>query len=73
VLLAIIAHFTVQGLKRLSRWILTLKLGREASTAESLTRRYPKIASVTTIFVSGLTFAIFYPSFIFLATLSTTL
>lgn len=60
VLLAIFAHFAVQGLKRLSRWMLTLKLGAEESSTESFTRRYPKIASVTTILVSGLTFAIYF-------------
>jgi hypothetical protein len=55
VLLAILAHFAVQGLKRLSRWMLTLKLG-----AESFPRRYPKFATVTTILVSGLTFVIYF-------------
>jgi len=60
VLLAVLAHFTVQGLKRLSRWMLTLKLGSEASTTESIIRRYPKIATVTTIFVSGFTFVIYF-------------
>jgi hypothetical protein len=48
VLLAILAHFAVQGLKRLSRWMLTLKLGA------------PKFATVTTILVSGLTFVIYF-------------
>ena len=60
VFLAIAAHFGVQGLRRLSRWILALKLGTEASTRESFTRRYPRIDSVTTILVSGLTFAIYF-------------
>lgn len=60
VLLAILAHFAVQGLKRLSRWMLTLKLGAEASTTESFPRRYPKFATVTTILVSGLTFVIYF-------------
>jgi len=60
VLLAVLAHFTVQGLKRLSRWMLTLKLEAEASTTESFTRRYPKVATVTTILVSGLNFVIYF-------------
>ena len=59
-LLAVVAHFTVQGLKRLSRWMLSKKLGAEPSNSESLIRRYPKIASVTTILVSGLTFIIYF-------------
>jgi small-conductance mechanosensitive channel len=60
VLLAIFAHFTVQGLKRLSGWMLTLKLETDPSTTEIFTRRYPKIATVTTILVSGLNFAIYF-------------
>ena len=60
VLLAVFAHIAVRGLKRLSQWMLTLKLGAEDSTKESFTRRYPRIASVTTILVSGFTFAIYF-------------
>ena len=60
VLMAVLAHFTVQGLKRLSGWILTLKLETDASTTEVFTRRYPRIASITTILVSGLNFAIYF-------------
>jgi small conductance mechanosensitive channel len=60
VLLAILAHFTVQGLKRLSGWMLTLKLETDAATTEIFTRRYPKIATVTTILVSGLNFTIYF-------------
>jgi len=60
VLLAILAHFTVQGLKRLSGWMLALKLETDAATTEIFTRRYPKIATVTTILVSGLNFAIYF-------------
>jgi hypothetical protein len=60
VLLAVVAHFIVQELKRLSRWMLSLKLGTETSTRKIFTRRYPKVASVTTILVSGLTFAVYF-------------
>jgi len=60
VLLAILAHFTVQGLKRLSGWMLALKLETDTSTPEIFTRRYPKIATVTTILVSGLNFTIYF-------------
>jgi small conductance mechanosensitive channel len=60
VLLAILAHFTVQGLKRLSGWMLALKLETDTPTPEIFTRRYPKIATVTTILVSGLNFTIYF-------------
>jgi small-conductance mechanosensitive channel len=59
-LLAVLAHFSVQGLKRLSRWMLALKLETDPSTTEIFIRRYPKIATVTTIIVSGLTFVIYF-------------
>jgi small conductance mechanosensitive channel len=60
VLLAVFAHFTVQGIKRLSRWMLTLKMEADPSTTEIFIRRYPKIGTVTTILVSGLTFVIYF-------------
>jgi small-conductance mechanosensitive channel len=60
VLLAVLAHFSVRGLKRLSRWMLTLKLETDPSNTEIFIRRYPKIATVTTILVSGLTFIIYF-------------
>jgi small conductance mechanosensitive channel len=60
ILLAIAAHFLVRGLKRLSQWVLTMKLGVGASDEENLSRRYPKFATVTTILVSGVTFVIYF-------------
>ena len=60
VFLAVLAHFTVQGLKRLSGWMLALKLETYTSTPEIFTRRYPKIATITTILVSGFNFAIYF-------------
>jgi hypothetical protein len=47
--LAVLAHFSVRGLKRLSQWLLSLKLKTETADAESFTRRYPKLATLTTI------------------------
>jgi small conductance mechanosensitive channel len=60
ILVAILAHFMVRGLRQLSQWLLTLKLGTGAATTESFTRRYPKLATVTSILVSGLTFIIYF-------------
>lgn len=59
-LFAVLAHFIVRGLKGLSQRVLTLRLKAEASTAEVFTRRYPKLATITTILVSALTFAIYF-------------
>jgi small conductance mechanosensitive channel len=60
VLLAFLAHFIVRELRRLSQWLLTLKLGDETASSESFSRRYPKIAGITTILVSALTFSIYF-------------
>ena len=54
VFLAFLGHFIVRELKRLSQWLLTLKLGDEAALSESFSRRYPKIAGITTILVLSL-------------------
>ncbi|MBN1843109.1 MAG: mechanosensitive ion channel [Deltaproteobacteria bacterium] len=58
--LAVLAHFVVRGLKRLSQWLLSLKLKTDTADAESFTRRYPKLATLTTIFVSAATFVIYF-------------
>lgn len=60
VLFAVLAHFVVRGLRGLSQRVLTLRLGAGAATGEVFTRRYPKFATVTTILVSALTFAIYF-------------
>lgn len=59
-LLAVLAHFIVRGVNRLSQRILTLRLGAEASTEELFTRRYPKLSTITTILVSALTFTVYF-------------
>ncbi len=65
ILLAVIAHFFVRGIKRLSQWMLGLKFETDASESqtESFTRRYPKVATITTIVVSGVTFLIYFMAF----------
>jgi small conductance mechanosensitive channel len=60
VLLAVVAHFTVRGLKRLSQWLLTLRPGTGAESGESFGRRHPKLATITTILVSAVTFMIYF-------------
>jgi len=60
IFVAIITHFLVRGLRRLSQWILSFKLGKGDARTENIIRRYPKIATVTTILVSALTFTIYF-------------
>ncbi len=59
-ILAFLAHFIIRELRQLVRWILTLNLGRSASTEENFTRRYPRFASLTTIAVGAVTFTIYF-------------
>jgi small-conductance mechanosensitive channel len=61
ILLAAAAHFTVKAIRRYSQWLLTMKIGSKTTTSEaSLTRRYPKIATIITLFVSAGTFTIYF-------------
>jgi len=60
ILLAIFAQLGVHGLKQFSRWLLTPKSKGYAVPAEAFTRRYPKIATLTTILVSAATFVIYF-------------
>ena len=63
-LLAVLSHFAVQGIRRLSQWLLTAKIKTDVSTKEILTRQYPKFATITTILVSAIPFIIYFPGFI---------
>lgn len=60
IVLAIFAQLVVWGLKQFSRWLLTPKSKGYAVPAEAFTRRYPKITTLTTIFVSAATFVIYF-------------
>lgn len=59
-LLAVLSHFVVQGIRRLSQWLLTAKIKTDVSTKEILTHQYPKFATITTILVSAITFIIYF-------------
>ena len=59
-LLAVMAHFLVRGIRRLSQWLLTLNLSRSDFKTENLIKRYPKIVTITTILVSAITFTIYF-------------
>ena len=59
-LLAVLSHFIVKGIRRLSQWLLTAKIKTDVSTNEILTHQYPKFATITTILVSAITFIIYF-------------
>ena len=60
IVFAISGHFIVKGIKFLSQWFLTLKVKSHVSSKETFMRKYPKIATITTIIVSALTFIIYF-------------
>ena len=60
IVLAVAAHFTVKAIRRLSQYLLTMKVDSRESSKEILTRRYPKLATIITIFVSAVTFTIYF-------------
>jgi small conductance mechanosensitive channel len=59
-LLAVMAHFLVRGIRRLSQWLLSLQLGVSDPKTEKIVKRYPKIVTISTILVSALTFTIYF-------------
>jgi small-conductance mechanosensitive channel len=60
ILLTVAAHFTVKAIRRFSQYLLTMKVNRKEATETSLTRRYPKVATIITILVSAVTFSIYF-------------
>ena len=58
--LAVAAHFIVKAIRRLSQYLLTMKVDRKEASERSLTRRYPKLATIITILVSAGTFTIYF-------------
>lgn len=59
VLVAGLLHLAVRGFRRLSEWIVTPSSSPELAR-ELLARRRPKVATVTTLVVSAVTFAIYF-------------
>ena len=60
IVLAVAAHFTVKAIRRLSQYLLTMKVDSKATSEAILTRRYPKLATIFTILVSAGTFIIYF-------------
>jgi small-conductance mechanosensitive channel len=57
--LAVVAHFAVKFIRFFSQWLLAMKVGKKTSE-ENLTRKYPRFATIVTILVSAVTFAIYF-------------
>ena len=60
VVLTVAAHFFVKAIRRFSQYLLTIKVDSKDISQEILTRRYPKFATIITIFVSAVTFTIYF-------------
>ena len=60
IVLAVVAHFIVKTIRRVSQYLLTMKVDSQETSQEILTRRYPKLATIITIFVSAVTFTIYF-------------
>jgi len=60
IVLAVAAIFAVKAIRRLSQYLLTMKVDSRESSKEILTRRYPKLATIITIFVSAVSFTIYF-------------
>ncbi len=59
-LVAVAGHFLVQLIRWSSQRILGLNVGADTSTQESFVRRFPRFATIMTIFVSAITFIIYF-------------
>jgi len=60
VILAVAAIFAVKTIRRFSQYLLMMKVDSKATPGAILTRRYPKLATIITIFVSAGTFTIYF-------------
>ena len=60
IVLAVATNFTVKAIRRFSQYLLTMKVDSNETSQEILTRRYPKLATIITIFVSAVTFTIYF-------------
>ena len=60
VVLSVAAHFIVKSVRRFSQYLLILKVDGKATSDASLTRRFPKLATIVTLLVSAMTFTIYF-------------
>lgn len=57
---AILAHVAVRGVRTLSEFLLAAKRAPGTETRDLLARQHPRVASLTTLAVSGFTFLIYF-------------
>jgi len=60
ILIAVLGHFLVQGLRKLTTYILIPKQKDEGRVREVFAKRYPKTATIFVLVVSTLTFIIYF-------------
>lgn len=60
IFLTLVAHFSVKIIRRLSQYLLTTRRNHQDVSEASLVRKYPKAATIITIVVSAVTFAIYF-------------
>ncbi len=60
IVLSVAAHFIVKIIRRFSQYLLMIKVKDKATPEVSLTRKYPKLATIITILVSAGTFTIYF-------------
>ncbi|MCB2168949.1 MAG: mechanosensitive ion channel family protein [Deltaproteobacteria bacterium] len=60
IVLALVSIFAVKLIRRFSQYMLTMKVDSDARAEDILPRRYPKLATIMTILVSAVTFAIYF-------------
>ncbi|MFZ0390998.1 MAG: mechanosensitive ion channel domain-containing protein [Calditrichia bacterium] len=60
VVLAVLAHLLVRWIRFFSQRLLNLKVGNDTEAIEIFAREYPRYATLITILVSALTFAIYF-------------
>lgn len=58
--LALLGHLLVQEIKTFTQWLLTYKVGKEEKQKIEFTKKFPRVASLLTIFVSAVTFTIYF-------------
>ena len=48
IVFAVVAHFTVKAIRRLSQHLLTMKVDSKETSQEILIRKYPRLATIIT-------------------------
>lgn len=63
IVISIAVHFVARGLKRFSQWAISLKRDTDEFTGAGMVVQYPKFATILTIFVSAVTFMVYFMAF----------